>query len=274
MKVKILCGIMVVLLGFASLYFARNTNNVPGTDQMNSDEEREQILNDTLQIKMEIPYTDEGITNAVLRATGLGSLIQCGGETLLVTHNHWGSVLQEKSVVELYDARGRKVKTMSGAEFISLMIYLDAGTLILRSPVEWKAKTQPILESDAHKLQAGDIVMVAQQMGYDQMGVALIEAEVESIATIRGLSVYQLKGLDGKPVQAGDSGGGVWYQKKLTGNTWYAMMVGRRLPTPSIRKESDEVTLEATEESYAAILPTITQISQPFVEPVNERGAK
>jgi hypothetical protein len=94
MKTKILCGMIITLLGLTLLHFARNATKLAGTDPMVSVEEREQIWNATLQIKMEIPHPDQDKTGVLLRAKGLGSLVQMGEEILLVTHNHWGEILQ------------------------------------------------------------------------------------------------------------------------------------------------------------------------------------
>jgi hypothetical protein len=86
----------------------------------------------------------QGIGTA--KGKGLGSLVQDGEKTLLVTHNHWGEILQERADVKFYDAHGQLVKTMSGSEFISLMCYLDGGTLILSSPMEWNGQGQPFVK--------------------------------------------------------------------------------------------------------------------------------
>ncbi len=274
MKTKILCGIIAILLVCALLQYTRKTIEAAGTEQMNTLEARQQIMNATLQINMEIPYMDNNVTNAMLRANGLGSLVYWRGETLLVTHNHWGSVLQEQAVVGLYDAEGRMVKTMSGSEFISLMVYLDAGTLIFRSPVELKGQPQLVLERDPIPLQAGDVVMVVQHEGPEQKGVTLVETEIEAVTTFRGLPVYQLRNLEGQPAQRGDSGGGLWHEGKLVGNLWYRMTAKPTLTTLFSSVWPDETKLEATIESYAAVIPAEQFISfQGLSADLGRRGA-
>lgn len=256
MSVRSVFGFVAILAGVAGISFFQifqvHGMQVLSKPDLNMDDQAE-ILGATMQIKVSVLVDASGLR--LVQAEGLASLISDGKETLLVTHNHWGNILQEKAVVELYDVQGQLVKKMSGSDFISLMVYLDAGTLILRSPVEWQGQAQPVREGDPHQLQAGEVVVVAQRVGPERKEVGLIEAEVESVTTIRGLSVYHLKALDGQLVQPGDSGGGVWHQGKLLGNLWYTAM---DKPTPSIPYswgEPDKITLKATDESYAARYP-------------------
>jgi hypothetical protein len=37
-------------------------------------------------------------------------------------------------------------------------------------------------------------------------------AVTEDVSTYKDVTVYKLRSLDGKPIQSGDSGGGVWYE--------------------------------------------------------------
>ena len=252
--------VVIVILGIVgfslSQSFQANAMHAGDAQALNVLADNE-ILSATLQIKISLPVDASGLR--LRTADGLASLVREGDEILLVTHNHWGDVLQEGAMVEIFDASGRKVKSMSGAEFISLISYLDSGTLILRSPLEWSGQTQPVVEGDPHPAAAGDIVTVAQHGGPGRGEVTLVEARVESVTTIRGVPVYTLTGPEGQPVQPGDSGGGVWVDGKLAGNLWYTALV--ELTRTSLSKEGQpvEVSLEATQESYAAGYPAHLQ---------------
>jgi hypothetical protein len=256
MKVKVVLSVITIMVGMAGLGFFQSyqAHAMPDNSEPNLNEaDQVKILSATLQIEITVPLDSSG--KRLVKAEGLGSLAWDGEKTLLVTHNHWGEALQEKSTVTFYDGQGNLVKSISGAEFISLMCYLDAGSLILSSPLEGVEQAQPVTAEDPLQVQARDIVLVAQREGLERKEVTLIEAEVESVTTIRGVPVYRLKGLDERLVQAGDSGGGVWHEGMLVGNLWYTSMArSKRLALFSWLK-SDEANLKVTDESYAALYP-------------------
>jgi hypothetical protein len=105
-------------------------------------------------------------------------------------------------------------------------------------------------------LKAGDFVMVAQHEGSDHTEVTLVEAEVEAVTTYRGVPVYRLKDLEGKPAQKGDSGGGIWHKGEFVGNLWYRMKVEPSLLSLFSTAGPDEPLLEKRIESYAAGFPS------------------
>lgn len=257
MKIKGVLGIIIITVGVTGLGFfqsfqAHSMKDSYGVKPNQTDQT--EILNSTLQIEISISTDAKG--SRTVKGKGLGSLIWDGETTLLVTHNHWGETLQEKAIVKFYDANGQLVKTMSGSEFISLMCYLDGGTLILRSPVEWNGQGHPVVENDPLRVKAGDVVMVAQHEGSDRMEVILVEAEVEAVTTYRGVPVYRLKDLEGKPAQRGDSGGGIWHNGKFVGNLWYRMKVEPTLLSLFSSEGSDRTMSETRIESYAAGYPS------------------
>jgi len=256
MKVKIVLSIITIMVGVAGFGFFQAYQADAMQDisapKLNA-ADQEEILGATLQIEISVPLDASG--RRIVKAEGLGSLTWDGEKTLLVTHNHWGEVIQEKSIVAFYNAEGQLLETISGPKFISLICYLDAGTLILRSPIRLKEQTQLRISGDPLQVQVGDVVLVAQREGPEGKEVALVEAEVESVTAIRGIPVYKLKDSEGHPVQVGDSGGGIWRDGKLVGNLWYTSMArSTRLALFSWLK-SDEANLEAIDESYAALFP-------------------
>ena len=263
MKAKILFGIMTVLLGFAFVHFARNVNKLAGSDQANSIEEHEQIWNATLQIKMEIPHPDKDRGGAVLRAKGLGSLVQCGGETLLVTHNHWGEFLQDTAAIEFRDGGNQLLKVISGFEFKKLVRYQDAGTLVLQAPDGIALQAATACVGNANGLQPGEVVFLAYRQTPDLKNVALLKATVEEVFTFQGLPAYTLRSLNGEPIKCGDSGGGVWHEGQLVGNLWATVEMEKDPITAILTGDVDQSTLRTTNKSFAAVLPTITPNSQP-----------
>ena len=265
MKAKILFGIMTVLLGFATVHYAQNMNKVAGSDRTNSIEEHEQIWNATLQIKMEIPHPDKSKTTAVLRARGLGSLVQCGGETLLVTHNHWGEFLQDTTAIEIRDGGNQLLKVMSGLEFKKLVRYQDAGTLVLQAPNGIALQPETACLGNANGLQPGEVVFLAYRQTPDLKTVAILEATVETVFTFQGFPAYTLRSLNGEPIKCGDSGGGVWHEGQLVGNLWATVEVEKDPITAILTGDADQSTLKATNKSFAAVLPTITPNSQAVV---------
>ena len=256
MKVKVILIAITMMVGIAGFGFFQSYQthdkqyisepNLNGGDQV-------KILSATLQIEISIPADSSG--ESLVIADGLGSLEWDGEKTLLITNNHWGEILQEKSVVVFYDAQGRMVKTMTGSEFISRICYQDAGSLILRSPLEGVEQAQPVIAGDPLQVQAGDVVLVAQREGPERKEATLVEAEVESVTTFQGVPVFRLKGLEGRPVQGGDSGGGVWYEGRLVGNLWNTIMAESTRFTLFSLVKLDEAKYEPTDGSTAAIVP-------------------
>jgi hypothetical protein len=218
-----------------------------------NDRAKAEILSATLQIEISVPVDDSGLK--VANGKGLASLVRDGEKTLLVTHNHWGEILQEKASVAFYTLEGSPLITVSGSEFIGRIRYLDAGTLILESAPEWNLQTYSDFEVDPAQVKTGDSVLVAQRGGTGRNEVILVEAQIESITSIRGLPVYEIKGLAGRLVQKGDSGGGVWHDGKLVGNLWYATKTESKRFTLFSVDESDHTKLEASELSFAAVFP-------------------
>ena len=256
MKVKVVLSAITIMVGVAGFGFFQSYQAHAMRDVFDSNlNEAHQagFLGAILQIEITVPVDASG--KRLVKADGLGSLVWDGENTLLVTHNHWGEVLQEKSMVAFYDTQGQLVKSMSGSEFFSLAYYQDAGSLILRSPLEGVEQAQPAITGDPLQVQVGDIVLVAQREGSERKEATLIEAEVESVTAIRGVPVIRLKGSDGHPVQGGDSGGGIWRDGKLVGNLWYTAIAKSTGSTHFSWLKSVEADVEATDESYAAIFP-------------------
>lgn len=183
------------------------------------------ILDASVQIRMFVPCAPLQVhSNAgeYIMAAGLGTFSSLNGETVIVTHNHWGTALPEAAFVRFYDAWERQELELSGADFRALIREQDAGTLILSSP-------QPLVASHAKslvtmgevgKVTSGSILVVAHQDPEQNGKVALQDARLDSLTRYENLPIFKARILDGQPIISGDSGGGIWLDGQLVGNMW------------------------------------------------------
>lgn len=223
----------------------------------NSETRPERLLGATVQISMQAQVDGQPQIG-----NGLGSLVHVQGEIVIVTHNHWGAVLQNTSLIELRDARSNLLMRTMGLEFSALIRYQDKGTLVLAAPPALLEKMDP-----AAALPAGPAAQVPQgaivQIVYRQPGqrdrVALQQAVVEEICNCSGLPGLQLRSLDGQPLQKGDSGGGVYLQGRLVANNWISVTAdtAEEIAQAGALLQVGEYTY--TDISYAASLPAEMQ---------------
>lgn len=166
---------------------------------------------------------------------GLGTLVQVGNETLIVSHDHWNS-LQEITRVQFQDVDGRLLAEISGNEFRQLIRYRDGGTMLLSIPPEIhpaylaflasrssQKETRPILPGepgDQQILQVGQIVAIAYRTGEGRNQVGLLPATIVDLSDEYGVVTFKLQSLDGTVILPGDSGGGIWLDGKLVGNMY------------------------------------------------------
>ena len=120
-------------------------------------------LVDPLQIKKStLLIVAESIQpSGISLAFGIGTLVEYQGETFLVTHNHWGDMLQDQNLIELRDGDNKMIRPIYASEFKSLVVYQDAGTLVLRDPAKLVDVLTPGALEDAPQLKPGDTVQVA-----------------------------------------------------------------------------------------------------------------
>ena len=72
--------------------------------------------------------------------------------------------------------------------------------------------------------------------------------------------------------EGGDSGGGVWHDGQLAGNLWTTIGHKKDPIAAMLTRNAEQSALKATNKSYAAILPVLTQFTQPAVGSANEVG--
>jgi hypothetical protein len=220
---------------------------------LNREAEIANIRSATLLIRMQTPQTQNVVGLDVGLGWGMGSLIQLNGEVLLVTHNHWGDLLQDLSIVEFRNADNQMIKPIFGYEFKEWIVYQDAGTLVLKLPDGLLDPSAPISLDAIPQIAPGDTVDVVYRENPAREKAAILQAVVEEIITYEGLPAYRLRSLDRQPIQPGDSGGGIWYKGVLVGNHWVTL----KEKSGSVAETSgnlEEENTRYTDLSYAAIL--------------------
>ncbi len=174
---------------------------------------------------------------------GLGTLVQVGNETLIVSHDHWNS-LQEITRVQFQDVDGRLLAEISGDEFRKLIRYRDGGTMLLSIPPEIhpaylaflasgsaQKETHPILPGepgDQHTLQVGQIVAIAYRTGEGRNQVGLLPATIVDLSDEFGVGTIKLQSLDGTVILPGE----LWWRYLVgwqTGGKYVFDRVGLRL---------------------------------------------
>ena len=221
------------------------------------DTHRGEILAASLQLSMQVLLDGEPAIGS-----GLGTLIQSNGETLIVTHNHWGAVLQDTSLIEFRDAHNHLLVRTMGIEFNQLVRYQDQGTLILAAPaalLEQIPASAPLDTVPADQLPNGAIVQIAYRQPGQRETVTLQEAVIEQKCMCSGIPGLRLRSLDGQPLQKGDSGGGVFLNGALVANNWVSVTADtpEEIAAAGALLQVGEITY--TDLSYAASLP----IGQP-----------
>jgi hypothetical protein len=218
-------------------------------------ETMDKIRNATVLITMELPKMNENLEKSILIGYGIGSLVEYEGEILLVTHNHWHEVMTDASIVKLYNSENRQIKAILGMEWRNLIVYADAGTLVLRPPQELIDELTPIKVEAAPQVVEGDTVEVVYREGPSRETAAIKQAVVEEIMIYKDEPVYKLRSLDGQVIQPGDSGGGIWYEGSLIGNNW--TVTAKSYEPVESTDNSAEENLAFTDISYAAVLPEV-----------------
>ncbi len=189
----------------------------------------------------------------------MGTLVQYQGENLVVTHDHFGDLLQSFTSMKFSDAQNRLIVTLDRNEFNSLIVYQDAGTLVLRAPEGLADALAPGRLYGSSPLQKGDIVQIAYRQQPDDQKVEVIDAVVVDTSSTRNTPIYNLRRLDGKSFLPGDSGGGVWYNGMLVANTW-SILTTRSVIDTSGNPDLKNATL--TDLSYAAIIPVVFRMGR------------
>jgi hypothetical protein len=197
----------------------------------------QRILDATIQIYMisEVEGSHEQ-GNEVHMVKSLGSLIYLEGENFILTHDHWWFIEDVKTIL-FYDSGGEFLMEISAGEFLHKIQYRDAGTMLVTAPEklflgDHRITAKKSLEAEpaqlpiparldcVNEVREGQIVYSARQSPVNTNQVSLLASRVQSILIVEGIQVFILKSLNGESIIRGDSGGGIWQDGCLVGNTW------------------------------------------------------
>lgn len=242
-KISLLIPLLIALISID----CQSTTVVEKTKIVEQKTDLNQIKNSTLLIVVE-NIEQSGVTLAY----DLGTVVQYQDESYLVTHNHWGDMLQDTNIIEIRDAQYKMLRPMYASEFKSLIVYQDAGTMVLHLP-DGLPDTLTPGNLDTSPLKPGDTVQVAHWSYPNRDCLEVSEAVVKEINTFKGEPVYTLRSLDGQPLHPGDSGGGVWHNGKLVANTWTVLTIVSTAVNSTGTLDASSETL--TDLSHAAIFP-------------------
>jgi hypothetical protein len=215
---RVIIGILVVTLIIGGIFPVRIALATASSAQASGDFQGA-ITRAAVQIRM---FGSIGGETTV--AEGLGSIVNEGGEFFIVTHNHWGTVYEALTSVEVRDASNNILSELTSAAFRYLVRYSDAGTLVFQAPIglvltDAAAGSAGTL-SEIGETRTGDVVQIARHPAGQVSGVEIVEAVVLARFSVEGLPVLGLYGLDGITIVHGDSGGGIWRNGRLVGNMW------------------------------------------------------
>lgn len=207
----ILVSVVLLFAGSNMVVVAEKADN--GTDE----KVKAWVLSVTVQIRMFAPTSTK---SQFVMAQGLGTLIRNEDRIQIVTHNHWGEILNNVEFVRFHDASDQLILEINGDEFKKLIRMQDAGTMLLKAPFDVDASLQVASLGASDELINADKVFLVHQKDGVTGSVVVLEAVVDRQTTYKQLPVFTLHTLDGQPVVSGDSGGGVWLNGKLVGNMW------------------------------------------------------
>ena len=152
---------------------------------------------------------------------------------------------------------------LGGTAFKNLIRYRDGGTMVLRAPAELVQNAAvssvvslvPVADSNPGKVVVpGDIVLIAVRVPGDGHRVYTVMAVVESLQHQFGIPCLTLRRLNGKQIEPGDSGGGVWSEGRLVANLWYR--IKHRVRSAGADGELAE-TMRLADVSVAAVPPAL-----------------
>ena len=247
LRIGIGAVIIIAVISFLNYFLPGSGSEIQSTDRASAS--AGQIFEATVLIKMILPISGEAEEDAEVLENGMGTLVAIEGENYLITHNHWGTVLQELTKIELYDSNHRLLKLMFGYEFINLIRYQDDGTLILKSPPELGSRLTPAAADNSGDIQPGEIVRISYREAPSRDKAGVLEARVEEVFERGDVPAYRLRCLNGGFIQRGDSGGGIWHDGKYVGNMWITIVAVPAVDNPA-GSES-----QPTDISYAALYP-------------------
>lgn len=180
-------------------------------DPVLREEVKEAILANALQI---VVFSADGATFE----QGIGSMFHYAGETLILTHNHWTKITDFAKVV-IRSAQNVLLLEISGREFFTSVYYRDQGSIIIKAPAGLSLQSNADVAS-LPDLQVKDELVLVHQSKLEPGKLDVMLVQIQTPISDQGVSTYKINVQNGKKINPGDSGGGLWYNGQLVGNTW------------------------------------------------------
>jgi hypothetical protein len=146
---------------------------------------------------------------------GLGTAVQAGDRSVIITHNHWCELTSRLLFVEIRTHDGALLSILEANVFKRSIIYRDGGTMAFLAPET--VVTNVILHD--HMMRPGDVVQVVRHSpatGKIRVETAWLDSRTHKSPT----ASQRLEMSSGQAVGPGDSGAGVWHSGTLTGVLW------------------------------------------------------
>jgi hypothetical protein len=148
-----------------------------------------------------------------------------------------------QAFVELANAQGAVLATMSGPEFGTLIRYRDGGTTIVNMPEGLAGYFIPATSNAVASVERSNVLTIAYRNQDDSVSVAA--TVVSDLSRVEGLDMVEMTSANGEIIYTGNSGGGVFAQGQLVANMWATILT----------QDNGSDDMNHTERSRAALLP-------------------
>lgn len=250
-QVNIILVMVILLLGLYPHLEANASGQFAADAPLVEAASREMILSTTVQISMFALSSDPELKDQIQAQAGLtegreendgtnliqldslGTLVETQGGKVIVTHGHWGKMLEVANFAHIYDANGEFLLALNGGELKDLIRYQDKGTIVFEAPATLsslpaaspvEADLQPAdlsLETTNPEMpQAGDQVAYVHLVKGETQRLEVLSATFQSLGRFKRLEVLQILVPEGGVILGGNSGGGVWFEGRYIGNVW------------------------------------------------------
>ncbi len=193
---------------------------------------KQHILDATVKITLFAPLLDEAGNQKIFEengkmrgqitvSEGLGTLVRAGGETLIITHDHWSTLTVKLDKVQFHNASNELLLELDWSTLFSLYRYRDGGTLVFVAPDQLSAQMSAVdLAEENVTLQKDEALQVVYWQPESTEPVSVEPVVVEATEQYKDLPTIKMKSVNGKVVTHGNSGGGVFLNGQLVGNMW------------------------------------------------------
>jgi len=193
---------------------------------------KQQILDATVKITLFAPMLDKAGNQKIIEVNGkmqgqitvsegLGTLVRAGGETLIITHDHWSILTVKLDKVQFHSASNELLLELDWSTFFSLYSYRDGGTLVFVAPDQLSVQMSAVeLAGENVSLRKDDALLVAYWQPESSQHIGVEPVVVETTEQYKDLPTIKMESVNGKVVSHGNSGGGVFLNGQLVGNMW------------------------------------------------------